>query len=51
VNRWVIPGGGFRISPDGRQIAFVAATGGTGQEIWAIENFLPKRRPSTPAAK
>jgi len=32
---------GFRLSPDGRQIAFVASAGKRGQEIWALENFLP----------
>lgn len=32
---------GFRLSPDGRQIAFVASAGKPGKEIWALENFLP----------
>jgi Tol biopolymer transport system component len=34
-------GDGFRISPDGRQIAFVASAGAMRHEIWALENFLP----------
>ena len=41
IYRWLVPGGGFHLSPDGKQIAFVAATGGSGYEIWALENFLP----------
>ena len=32
--------GGFRVHPDGRQIAFVA--GKAASEIWALENFLSK---------
>jgi Tol biopolymer transport system component len=33
--------GGFRLHPDGRQIAFVAYAGTVGPEVWALENFLP----------
>jgi Tol biopolymer transport system component len=29
----------FRVSPDGRSIAFVM--GKTAAEVWALENFLP----------
>ena len=32
---------GFRISPDGRRIAFVSTAGRKRLEIWAVENFLP----------
>lgn len=39
-------GNGFRLSPDGRQIAFVASAGKRGQEIWALENFLPAPKAS-----
>jgi hypothetical protein len=35
---------GFRLSPDGRQIAFVV--GEDAREIWALENFLPVRAAS-----
>jgi Tol biopolymer transport system component len=42
MDNWILPGGGFRLAPDGRQIAFVGAAGKPGQEIWALENFLPK---------
>lgn len=34
-------GGHFQLHPDGRQIAFVAAAGESGAEVWALENFLP----------
>jgi Tol biopolymer transport system component len=34
-------GGHFRLSPDGRYAAFVAAAGNPGAEVWALENFLP----------
>lgn len=34
-------GGHFRLSPDGRHAAFVAAAGNPGGEVWALENFLP----------
>jgi Tol biopolymer transport system component len=44
INRWLAPDGGFRLSPDGKRIVFVEATGRTGQEIWALENFLPASR-------
>lgn len=44
VSQWITPDGGFHLSPDGKQIVFVAATGRTGQEIWALENFLPGDR-------
>jgi Tol biopolymer transport system component len=39
-------GEGFSIHPDGRHIAFVAQAGAPGDEVWALENFLP-----TPNAK
>ena len=31
----------FDLSPDGRQIAFVASAGGLGAEVSVLENFLP----------
>jgi Tol biopolymer transport system component len=31
--------GGFSLSPDGRQVAFLM--GKSGAEVWALENFLP----------
>ena len=34
-------GGHFRLSPDGRHAALVAAAGNPGAEVWALENFLP----------
>lgn len=40
VSAW-LTGEGFRLSPDGRHIAFVGNAGETGSEIWALENFLP----------
>jgi Tol biopolymer transport system component len=40
IDRWQIDNG-FQLSPDGRQIAFVASAGERRQEIWALENFLP----------
>jgi dipeptidyl aminopeptidase/acylaminoacyl peptidase len=42
---------GFRLSPDGRQIAFVASAGKPGQEIWALENFLPVQAAAKSSAK
>jgi Tol biopolymer transport system component len=42
---------GFRLSPDGRQIAFVASAGKRGEEIWALENFLPAQAAAKPGAK
>jgi hypothetical protein len=37
--------GGFRMHPNGRQIAFVPAQERAGQarsaEVWVLENFLP----------
>jgi Tol biopolymer transport system component len=35
---------GSLIHPDGQQIAFVAAAGKRGAEVWALENFLPTVR-------
>jgi len=35
-----MPGGGFQLRPNGGQIAFVGETGGSGPEVWALENFL-----------
>ena len=37
---WVF-GEGFRLRPDGKEIAFVGQAGKPGSEIWALENFLP----------
>ncbi len=34
-----LPGGGYRIRHDGRQIAY--STGQSKYELWALENFLP----------
>ena len=31
----------FRISPDGKKIAFSARAGKPGFEVWALENILP----------
>ena len=42
ISNWT--GDGFRISPDGKRIAFVATAGKQGAEIWAVENFLPARK-------
>jgi Tol biopolymer transport system component len=36
-----VAGEGFRLSPDGRQIAFIGQAGAPGYEIRALENFLP----------
>ena len=36
---WVDPFS--HISPDGREFAFTASTGAPGDEVWALENFLP----------
>ncbi len=44
-------GNGFRLSPDGRQIAFVASAGKPGEEIWALENFLPAQAAAKPSVK
>jgi Tol biopolymer transport system component len=35
----VIPGGGMRLHPDGRQIAFYNGRG--RRDLWVMENFLP----------
>jgi Tol biopolymer transport system component len=40
-------GEGFQIHPDGRQIAFTAQAGAAGDEVWALENFLPKAKTPT----
>lgn len=40
VDSWVMPGGGFQLRPNGGQIAFVAEAGGSGPEVWALENLL-----------
>jgi Tol biopolymer transport system component len=34
-----VPGGGIRLHPDGRKIAF--ATGRSRYDLWVMENFLP----------
>jgi len=41
--------GGFSLSPDGRQIAFLM--GKSAAEVWALENFLPPQRPVQTARK
>jgi Tol biopolymer transport system component len=41
----------FRLDRTGRQVAFVAFAGQPGQEIRALENFLPPSAPSARAAK
>ena len=42
VDKWEIPGLGFRVHPDGRHVVYMASAGGdaTGG-ISALENFLP----------
>jgi hypothetical protein len=30
------------LHPDGQRVAFTATSPGYGQEIWAMENFLPE---------
>ena len=40
VATWSLDGlGGFRLHPNGHQIAFLA--GERSQEVWALENVLP----------
>lgn len=34
--------GALRVHPNGRQLVFVAMGEGSGAEIWALDNFLPK---------
>jgi len=43
---WVLPGGGFAIHPNGRQIAYVGMAGKQGAEVWALENVLPAAKAS-----
>ena len=50
VDDWLMPGGGFQLHPNGDQIAFVAEAGGSGPEVWALENFLPALNAKKPAA-
>lgn len=50
TRQW-IEGGHPRVSPDGRYLAFVAAAGDPGAEVWALENFLPGRRSAAGARK
>jgi Tol biopolymer transport system component len=38
----VIPGGGIRLHPDGRQIAYSA--GRSRADLWVMENFLPPEK-------
>jgi Tol biopolymer transport system component len=38
----VIRGGGIRLHPDGRQIAYV--TGDVRRDLWVMENFLPPEK-------
>lgn len=45
VDNWRIPGGGFALHPDGRRVAFVAAAGKLGPEVWMLENILPSPGP------
>jgi Tol biopolymer transport system component len=35
---------GFRLSPDGKHLAFVGSAGKSGTEIWAFENLTPTTR-------
>jgi Tol biopolymer transport system component len=45
VNQWPAGNRGFiSLSPDGRQLAFLA--GEVNSEVWALENFLPPARVS-----
>ena len=39
VSDWHLSGGGIRLHPNGKQIAFFA--GKRSQEVWALEDFLP----------
>jgi len=39
-------GDGFRLSPDGRHIAFVGQAGKSNTEIWALENVVPNGKSS-----
>lgn len=32
----------FHVSADGKQIAFVSQAGESGNQVWALENLLPK---------
>jgi len=38
----VIPGGGMRLHPDGRQIAYY--TGRGRRDLWVMENYLPDKK-------
>lgn len=38
----VVPGGGIRLHPDGRQIVYT--TGRGRRDLWVMENFLPKEK-------
>ncbi len=43
VDNWHVNNiSGFKLKPDGRQVAFVA--GESKNEVWALENFLPKTK-------
>jgi len=33
--------GSIEISPDGRQVIVASGEGGTGYELWSLENFVP----------
>jgi hypothetical protein len=33
-----------RVSPDGKNIAFMASEQPAKSEVWVIENFLPKEK-------
>jgi Tol biopolymer transport system component len=44
VSNWDFEG--FRLSPDGKHIAFVGTAGKPGYEIWALENILPTAKPN-----
>jgi Tol biopolymer transport system component len=41
----------FHISPDGKQIAFAARAGKPGNEVWALENFLPAAQQAAESAR
>ena len=47
----IAEGGFFELHPDGRQVAFVATAGGSGYEIWALENFMPAEAATKQTAK
>jgi hypothetical protein len=44
VDNWILGNGNYRLSPDGRRIAFVTDLGRRGREVWALEDVLPGGR-------